>query len=136
MLKQSQLESSQLWKDLEQAQNSIMDLQQVLEEALESNNTDDPAPELHKLKKQPVDDVRTSSRKFASLYNLWPPKDIEFYQQECPENPDHIGNVIVCYENETSESLGLLGELYSTFPEDKVSLIATADKHSRDMVCI
>ena len=59
-----------------------------LKEALESNNTDDPAPELCKLKKQPVDDVRTSLRKFASLYNLWPPEDIEFYQQECPENPD------------------------------------------------
>ena len=43
MLKQSQLESSQLWKDLEKVQINIMDLQRALDEALESNDVDDSA---------------------------------------------------------------------------------------------
>ena len=136
MLKQSQLESSQLWKDLENAQINIMDLQRALDEALESNDVDNSAY-TGKPKRQAVDDVRTSLHKFASLFNLWLLENVKFYQQECPENfPDYIGNINICYEDNVSEGLGMLAELYSTFPEDEASLIAMADKPFRDMVCV
>lgn len=131
-MKRAQLESSGLRVQLEEAQLQIVQLRQDLE-AIEANkDTQQPRTRSSGI----VDEVRLALRKFAALYDPFPPLDKDFYEQEQPEDNGYATDYHLRYESDASMSLGTLLELYSVFPEEHASDIVLAKESFLKMICV
>ena len=125
------VQAGELRVQLAQAKSQIAQLQQELEAMEAEKDAQRLCPWGHI-----VDEVRLALRKYTALYDLFPPLNKDFYEQERPEDNAYATSYQVRYENSTSASLGTLLDLYSVFPGDKASETITASEPFLDMVCI
>jgi hypothetical protein len=133
MLRRSQLEASELRAESKRFKQRIMELEQELEIAREEAQAATPPSDSPK---KEMDHLRVALRKFAGLYELFPPDDILFYRDiECPCDANYINDYYIRYQDENSENLGLLGELYSVIPPGFEECIVDADKAFVKLVC-
>ena len=123
----------ELHVQLHETKLQIIQLQQELEAIKENKDTQPSAcTQSHGI----IDEAWLALRKFAVLYDPFPPLDKEFYQQERPENDKYATNYYLCYESDASALLGTLLDLYSVFPEDQASDIILAKELFLNMVCV
>lgn len=118
----AQIENCGLREETQELQRQVIELQQTLE-GLEL----DAEPAAASSKRSMVDALRSALRKHATLYDPFPPKDKEFYQQACPEDSGILTDYNKRYKDEESESLANIAEFYATLPRDHILRLADGD---------
>jgi hypothetical protein len=130
----SQIENCELRVETQDLQRQVNELQQALELInVESEPADleSSAPR----RKKSVDALRLALRKHAILYDPFPPKDKEFYQQACPDDSSILSDYNERYKDEESESLANIAEYHVTLPEDHISRLSDGDLDLIRQVC-
>jgi hypothetical protein len=92
-------------------------------ELVESDSHDQAAPQ----KKSLVDALWSALQKHATLYDPFPPKDKEFYQQPRPDDSSILTDYHKHYEDEQSESLADITEFHATLPPDHIARLLDGD---------
>jgi hypothetical protein len=121
----TQIENCELREETQSLCRQLIELQQTLEELELNSEPSVSAP----CKRSTVDALRSALRKHATLYDPFPPKDKEFYQQPCPEDPEILTDYNKHYEDEESESLANIAEFHATLPQDHLSRLTNGDLH-------
>lgn len=75
-----------------------------------------------------IDAFRTAVRKYATLYDPFPAKQREFYQQPCLSDLDILMDYDRRYESSESESRAALTEFFGVIPHDNISSLISGDK--------
>ena len=108
----------------------IIELQQIIDNL--ELDSEPSAPH----KRNTVDGLRSALRKHATLYDPFPPKDKEFYQQDCPEDSRILTDYNKRYKDEESESLANLAEFHATLPRDHILQLMDGDLVLVRQVCV
>jgi hypothetical protein len=124
------MENCGLREETQELKRQVIELQKQLEESELDNEL--PAPH----KRSMVDALRLALRKHATLYDPFPPKDKEFYQQACPDDSRILTDYYKRYKDEESESLANIAEFYATLPPDYILQLTNADLMLVRQVCV
>lgn len=120
----SQIENCDLREETQELRRQVNELQQTLENFdLDSESHESSGPRT----KKTVDALRLSLRKHAILYDPFPPKDKEFYQQDPGEDSNILSDYKERYKDEASESLASVAEFHITLPQDHISRLSDGD---------
>lgn len=129
------MENCDLREETQVLKRQVIELQQALE-AFQLDRDSDELSSQAAPKRNQVDVLRSALRKHATLYDPFPPKDRDFYQQSCPENAAILTDYNIRYENDESESLANLAEFHATFPRDHILKLTDGDIVLVRQVCI
>ena len=120
----AQIENCELRDETQDLQHQLIELQKKMETLeLESDSQIEIAPH----KKSMVNSLRLALRKHAVLYDPFPPKDKEFYQQPFLNDSTILTDYNKRYENEQSESLANIAEFHATLPPDHLERLSDGD---------
>jgi hypothetical protein len=124
------MENCELWEETQDLKRQVIELQKQLEEIELDNEL--PAPQ----KRSIVNALRSALRKHSTLYDPFPPKDKEFYQQACPNDSRILTDYYKRYKDEESESLANIAEFHATLPPDYILQLTNGDIMIVRQVCV
>lgn len=130
----TQIENCNLREETQELQRQVIELQKTLEDFQLDSESQAELSAPHK--RNTVDSLRLALRKHATLYDPFPPKNKEFYQQSRPDDSSILTDYDKRYEDEESESLANLAEYHATLPCDHILQLTDGDLPLVRKVCV
>lgn len=130
------MENCDLRKETQDLRHQLEELQKALDDLeLESAPNQSSASAPGNQNRNTVDALRSALRKHATLYDPFPPKDRQFYQQPRPDDITILTDFEKRYKDQDSEAQANLGEFYVTLPDNHMLRLSDGDLDLVRQVC-